>query len=580
MTDSASITVTNHRLRKAMSNANDDDLKSHTKKMGEKLRSELSIKIGEVTKIYPMQDKAEVKVLNSNKIETCLIAHDILSEGMNVIGFPKGKTLISENGQTYIIPSEQLYGAIMTMDDKKNEKILLSFISLSDKTVFQNAKAGEYKIQVDDNLISVTDKYINIKSNNLFINGLPYGTPKLQNYYNKDEIDKIQKNNTFKLNEINEKLGNIDITAFKDSFAVEVTTLPDPSNETLGKIYLIKVTGTDDYDKYITFQKTDNSYVWEKIGSGEGGTSTVLWSDVTDKPDKFTPSSHEHGSLQNDGTLNSMAGTVKNIAVTDNNNNLKTIDKIPYSKISNTPTIPSKLSDLSNDSNFIEKSNTSGLIKNDGTIDSSTYLTSIPSHDHDSRYYTESEINEALSHKQDTLSSGVNIKTINGNDITGSGNINIAGGGGLTFNDIYPIGSIYMSVNNTSPSLLFGGTWVQLKDTFLLACGDTYSSDGSNVSTAQHGEATHSLTKAEMPRHNHTQAQHRHGMVGSKTESLSSGAYLRAGAGSTTDGKNTEYATPTIKYTGGTSTSEAEQNGLAHNNMPPYMAVYMWKRTE
>ena len=193
MTDSASITVTNHRLRKAMSNANDDDLKSHTKKMGEKLRSELSIKVGEVTKIYPLLDKAEVKVLNSNKIETCLIAHDILSEGMNVIGFPKGKTLISENGQTYIIPSEQLYGVIMTMDDKKNEKILLSFISLSDKTVFQNAKAGEYKIQVEDNLISVTDKYINIKSNNLFINGLPYTeayTP-LEDYHDKEEINQI-----------------------------------------------------------------------------------------------------------------------------------------------------------------------------------------------------------------------------------------------------------------------------------------------------------------------------------------------------------------------------------------------------
>ena len=193
MTDSASITVTNHRLRKAMSNANDDDLKSHTKKMGEKLRSELSIKVGEVTKIYPLLDKAEVKVLNSNKIETCLIAHDILSEGMNVIGFPKGKTLISENGQTYIIPSEQLYGVIMTMDDKKNEKILLSFISLSDKTVFQNAKAGEYKIQVEDNLISVTDKYINIKSNNLFINGLPYTeayTP-LTDYHDKEEINQI-----------------------------------------------------------------------------------------------------------------------------------------------------------------------------------------------------------------------------------------------------------------------------------------------------------------------------------------------------------------------------------------------------
>ena len=73
-----------------------------------------------------------------------------------------------------------------------------------------------------------------------------------------------------------------------------------------------------------------------------------------------------------------------------------------------------------------------------------------------------------------------------------------------SFDDIYPVGSIYMSVNSTDPSTLFGGTWVQLTDTFLLACGSTYSSDGSNVTTAQHGSATVSLTQSEMPRHTHT----------------------------------------------------------------------------
>ena len=67
----------------------------------------------------------------------------------------------------------------------------------------------------------------------------------------------------------------------------------------------------------------------------------------------------------------------------------------------------------------------------------------------------------------------------------------------LTFDKVYPVGSIYMSVNNTSPASLFGGTWEQLKDRFLLGCGDTYSNGATG------GEASHVLTEEEMPSHEH-----------------------------------------------------------------------------
>ena len=65
-------------------------------------------------------------------------------------------------------------------------------------------------------------------------------------------------------------------------------------------------------------------------------------------------------------------------------------------------------------------------------------------------------------------------------------------------NLIYPIGSIYLSVNSTSPQQLFGGEWEQIKDKFLLSAGDTYSSGSEG------GEATHTLTNDEMPAHRHT----------------------------------------------------------------------------
>lgn len=119
------------------------------------------------------------------------------------------------------------------------------------------------------------------------------------------------------------------------------------------------------------------------------------------------------------------------------------------------------------------------------------------------------------------------------------------------FNRTYPIGSIYMSVNNVSPATLFGGTWEQIKDKFLLSAGDTYSAGSTG------GEATHTLTIDEMPSHNHTWGWRNSAGSGSST-------WNSAG------GDKTGTSSDIIGNTGG---------GKPHNNMPPYVAVYMWKRT-
>ena len=65
-------------------------------------------------------------------------------------------------------------------------------------------------------------------------------------------------------------------------------------------------------------------------------------------------------------------------------------------------------------------------------------------------------------------------------------------------NLIYPVGSIYMSVNSTSPATLFGGTWEQIKDKFLLSTGNSYA----NGSTG--GSATHTIAVGNLPAHTHT----------------------------------------------------------------------------
>ena len=115
---------------------------------------------------------------------------------------------------------------------------------------------------------------------------------------------------------------------------------------------------------------------------------------------------------------------------------------------------------------------------------------------------------------------------------------------------VYPVGSIYMSVNSTSPSTLFGGTWVQLEDRFLLGAGTTYTAGDTG------GEATHTLTKNEMPAHSHSFPHFQ--------SNGSSTGYCAAW-------DQTKMATSNTGDTGSTQ---------PHNNMPPYLVVYMWQRTE
>lgn len=121
-------------------------------------------------------------------------------------------------------------------------------------------------------------------------------------------------------------------------------------------------------------------------------------------------------------------------------------------------------------------------------------------------------------------------------------------------NIIYPLGSIYISVNSTNPQNLFGGKWEQLKDRFLLGAGNTYT----NGSTG--GSATHTLTVDQMP-------SHRHSIHGRIDRYQGSGTIFREPYGYSESG-GIENNIETFA-TGG---------GKAHNNMPPYLTVNIWKR--
>lgn len=127
--------------------------------------------------------------------------------------------------------------------------------------------------------------------------------------------------------------------------------------------------------------------------------------------------------------------------------------------------------------------------------------------------------------------------------------------------ELYPIGSIYMSVNSANPNTLFGGTWEKIKDRFLLASGDTYTAGDMD------GEATHKLTANEIPNLGKFLAFNWNNQVQYHTGLFSNGGFKTLDR---TMPSGNECGENWINVKGG------EQ---PHNNMPPYLVVNIWKRT-
>lgn len=224
---------------------------------------------------------------------------------------------------------------------------------------------------------------------------------------------------------INTKIGEL----VGIDFITVVQTLPTASSSTMGKLYLVPISDSGDnkFAEYVTVHQ-NSSYDWEKLGEISGSGLSVDWSDITGKPSSFTPSSHTHGQVTNDGKITSTAVTVAsgdNIVITDASDSSKVKrvanlltshikDGTAHSNIgssanatqstinanidtalgnkANTSSLPSNTSELNNDGedgsdpyigrgevadHYIQFSNTNGLVKNDGTIDTTTYISDV-----------------------------------------------------------------------------------------------------------------------------------------------------------------------------------------------------------
>ena len=169
-----------------------------------------------------------------------------------------------------------------------------------------------------------------------------------------------------------------------------------------------------------------------------------------------------------------------------------------------------------------------------------------------------SGVTSAIQTQLDTLTTAVNTKT--------------------TLAAVYPVGSIYINATNSNnPSSLLGfGTWVAF-GAGRVPIGIDSSDTDFDTAEETGGSKTHTLTESEMPAHRHFLFRNVGvGNIGDTTSSLSAAHYYNDGSQSYRIRKSSSsdaFLEPDITLSGQTG------SGSAHNNVQPYIVVYMWKRT-
>lgn len=138
----------------------------------------------------------------------------------------------------------------------------------------------------------------------------------------------------------------------------------------------------------------------------------------------------------------------------------------------------------------------------------------------------------------------------------------------------YPVGSVFITVENTNPSKWFGGTWVSFGSGRTLVGVDISQTEFSTVQKTG-GEKTHKLTVDESPSHTHAYLVS-YVYTGNKgyyeanelTNPLPNDGKITAAPANAWNNAPNKYSA--IKETGG---------GKAHNNLQPYITVYFWRKT-
>ena len=153
--------------------------------------------------------------------------------------------------------------------------------------------------------------------------------------------------------------------------------------------------------------------------------------------------------------------------------------------------------------------------------------------------------------------------------------------------EMYPVGSIYMSVTNTNPSTYFGGTWVAWGAGRVPVGVNTSDTNFSTVEKTG-GASTVTLTATQIPSHTHAKGTLATASAGAHTHTLNLSKTTWAGSSSSrVVVDSTDYTAMTNNATASagahthtiSGSTAATGGGGSHTNLQPYITCYMWKRT-
>ena len=177
------------------------------------ISNETNLFLCKVLRFYNYRDLAYVELLNDGSKHYCHMTHEMLSYEVSVNCMCDGFVESDDKHGSYVRPYNDIYGVVANVRFKGNtdEKCLLCCLNYDENRTLQSSvRNGEIRLNVGESTISLTRNRINLMTPTLLVNGLPYNEPKLNNYYDKAEINTIKSDTDAQIKELNDNVANID----------------------------------------------------------------------------------------------------------------------------------------------------------------------------------------------------------------------------------------------------------------------------------------------------------------------------------------------------------------------------------